>query len=76
MNDCYKNCPIYIRPHWDDFLKKVRGYMQVATPTNERSDYLYRVCVGSYTVEANARERLKDVKQVYNDAFLIKTVKK
>ena len=76
MNDGYKNCPIYIRPHWDEFLKKVRGYMQIATPTNEKSEYLYRVCVGAYAVEANARERLKEVKKTYPDAFLIKTVRK
>lgn len=74
LNDGYKNCPIYIRPHWDEFLKKVRGYMQ--TLTTEKSDYLYRVCVGTYSIEANARERLKEVKKVYPDAFLIKTVRK
>ena len=74
LNDGYKNCPRYIRPHWDEFLKKVRGYMQ--TTTIEKSDYLYRVCVGAYSVEANARKQLKEVKTIYPDAFLIKTVKK
>ena len=74
LNDGYKNCPIYIRPHWDEFLKKVKGYMQ--TLTTEKSDYLYRVCVGTYSVEANARARLKEVKEIYPDAFLIKTVRK
>lgn len=76
LNDGYKNCPIYIRPHWDEFVKKVRGYMQTAIPTNEKSDYLYRVVVGAYSIEANARERLKEVKKTYPDAFLIKTVRK
>lgn len=27
-NDGYKNCPIYIRPHWDKFKATVQGYMQ------------------------------------------------
>ena len=68
----YKVCPLYIIPHWTEFVKRVASYMQPAV----ESEYLYRVCVGSYGVEANARARLKEVKEVYPDAFLIKTVKK
>ena len=27
INNSYKNCPVYILPHWEAFLKKVAGYL-------------------------------------------------
>lgn len=33
-NDNYKNCPIYIRPHWDSFKAKVSTYLAQLKNTN------------------------------------------
>lgn len=80
LNDGYKNCPIYIRPHWDDFIKKVAGYMTKTEPSAVKEDspvgYRYNVTVGVYSVENNARERLKEVQKIYPDAFIKKTIVK
>jgi cell division protein FtsN len=73
MNDGYKNCPIYIRPHWDEFKAKVKSYM---TPSADDSKYLYRVVCGSFANKANAEKLLNEVKSAYPDAFISAVVKK
>lgn len=77
----YKVCPAFIIPHFRDFINRVKGYMpkteaKPQTEVKPESQYLYRVCIGTYSVEKNARERLKEIRKAYPDAFLIKTVKK
>jgi N-acetylmuramoyl-L-alanine amidase CwlA len=83
-NDNYKNCPVYIRPKWDDFKALVKGYMakeDVLTPVPENpatpatpaapEEYsLYYVQVGAFTVKANANNYLNEVKKKYADAFI------
>ena len=63
LNDGYKNCPIYIRPKWDDFKALVKSY---------RSQYksLYYVQVGAFKKEDNARAFLETVKKAYPSAFV------
>lgn len=73
MNDGYKSCPKFIRPHWDEFKAKVRSYMP---PPVDDSKYLYRVVCGSFANKANAEKLLNEVKSAYPDAFISAVVKK
>ena len=80
LNDGYKKCPIFIRPHWDKFVEKVNGYMEPKAATISEKEkvekqYLYNVVVGVYGVKTNAEAALKDVKKNYPDAFIKRTVK-
>lgn len=69
-NDGYKNCPIYIRPHWDKFKNTVAGYMQQLSGTNTTSGKLYRVQVGAFSSKENAEKFLKEVQKYFPDAFI------
>ena len=79
LNDGYKNCPVYIRPHWDEFVKKVEQYMeQLSTKPVEQPEektIMYNVVVGVYSVKENADTALKEVQRNYPNAFIKKTVK-
>ena len=69
-NDGYKNCPIYIRPHWDKFKNAVAGYMQQLSGTNTASGKLYHVQVGAFSSKENAEKFLKEVQKHFPDAFI------
>ena len=69
-DDRYKNCPIYIRPHWDKFKNTVAGYMQQLSGTNTASGKLYRVQVGAFSSKENAEKFLKEVQKHFPDAFI------
>ena len=84
----YKVCPIFIIPHWKDFVAKVQKYIDgwrkplVAEQSDKpketstgTSAILYNVVVGVYSNKQNAQEFLKQVQKNYPDAF-IKTTKK
>lgn len=78
LNDGYKGCPIYIRPHWDEFVSVVNRYMADTTePVKEepQEKYIYRVQVGAYIDRNNAVNKLKEVRKNYPDAILTKTRK-
>lgn len=63
-NDGYKNCPIFIRQHWDKFKAAVTGYME------KFSGKIYRVQVGAFSSRANAEKFLKQVQKYFPDAFI------
>lgn len=63
LNDGYKNCPIFIRPKWDDFKSLVSSY-------RVKSKQMYYVQVGAFKKEDNARSYLETVKKIYPAAFL------
>ncbi len=79
LNDGYKNCPVYIRPHWDEFVKKVNQYMeQLSTKPVEQPEEkttMYNIVVGVYGIKENADAALKEVQRNYPNAFIKKTVK-
>ena len=56
----HKNCPLYILPHWGDFLSKVKKHYttQAAPVTTTPADTgkLYRVQVGAFAQKANAEK--------------------
>lgn len=84
----YKVCPIYIIPHWADFVKQVGAYQKTEhateekpaaaaenTAANEDKTYLYNIVVGVYGKMDNAKNALKEVQKVYPGAFIKRTVK-
>jgi len=76
LNDGYKNCPVFIRPHWDDFKALVNKYLKAdEKPADTDKNYLYNIVVGVYANKKNADEALKYVKKDYPTAFIKKTVK-
>ena len=61
----YKVCPIYIIPHWQDFVAKVKRYIgDVSTPK------MYYVQVGAFRSRENAEAYLANVKKDYPGAFI------
>ena len=77
----YKVCPIYIIPHWKDFVTKVQKYIDgwrhplIAEQSEEAeakpaTTKLYNIVVGVYSKKENAQEFLKEVKKKYPDAFI------
>ena len=70
--DGYKGCPVYIRPHWDEFKAKVSGYLE-ALEAQEEKNVLYRVQVGAFRNEENAKNYLASVKKHFPDAYIVKT---
>lgn len=67
-DDGYKKCPIYIRPHWDAFVAKVKGYMKKAEA--EKPKPKYYVQVGAFSCKETAEEYLRNVRRVFPDAFI------
>lgn len=67
LNDGYKNCPVFIRPHWAAFLGKVKGYMK---PVEMPSKPKYYVQVGAFASKENAEAYCKAVQKYYPDAFI------
>jgi len=54
LYDNYKGCPIFIRPHWMDFKKKVMGYME-----SKQVQYYVVKQYGAYSDKSNAERILK-----------------
>lgn len=69
LDDGYKGCPVYIRPHWDEFKAKVSGYLS----EQEEKNTLYRVQVGAFRSKENAEIYLASVRKVFPEAFIVKT---
>lgn len=67
--DGYKGCPVYIRPHWGKFKAKVSEYLE----EQEENNVLYRVQVGAFRNEENAKNYLASVKKHFPDAYIVKT---
>lgn len=65
-NDNYKNCPVFIRPHWIAFKETVQGYTKAYSKVKE----LLYVQVGAFSKKENANAMLKEVRQKYPDAFI------
>lgn len=74
-DDGYKNCPVFIRPHWDEFKGLVNKYLGTGTAKTDGKQYYYNIVVGVYGNKDNADAALKEVKKVYPGAFIKKTVK-
>lgn len=71
LDDGYKGCPIYIRPHWDSFLKSIESFREKKAeevPVDKKS--LYYVQVGAFSSKINAEKYLNEVKKKYPDAFI------
>ena len=68
LNDGYKNCPVYIRPHWDSFVDKINSYMRKEEKPVAKSKYY--VQVGAFSSKENAEKYLADVKKDYPNAFI------
>ena len=63
--DHYKGCPVYIIPHWTEFIASIEQYRQrKATKT------MYYVQVGAFSSKANAESYLKTAKKDYSAAFI------
>lgn len=71
IDDGYKNCPIYIRPHWDEFVAKVNKYM-----TPQESNILYNVVTNAFSVKANAERELAEVRKYFPKACIKQTIRK
>lgn len=70
LNDGYKNCPIYIRPKWDDFKALVHSYRKQAVSEPADGGKMYYVQVGAFSSKANAEKYLETVKKDYPNAFI------
>ena len=70
LDDGYKNCPVYIRPKWDEFKALVQGYRKQANSEPADSGKMYYVQVGAFGSKANAEAYLKQVKADYPNAFI------
>lgn len=66
--DGYKGCPVYIIPHWSDFVREVESFRKSQT-TNSK---LYYVQVGAFSSEKNAVNYKNEVSKVYTNAFVKK----
>lgn len=84
----YKVCPIFIIPHWKEFVAKVQKYIDEMRqpPATEQTEKpkestaaakttMYNVVVGVYTQKENALAFLKEVQKKYPDAFVKTTIK-
>ena len=69
LPDGYKGCPVYIRPHWDEFKAKVSSYLGELTG----GKILYRIQVGAFHSKENAETYLANVKKAFPNAYIVKT---
>jgi N-acetylmuramoyl-L-alanine amidase CwlA len=70
LNDGYKGCPVYIRPHWAEFKAKVQEYMTALSAASTAESQKYYVQVGAFASKANAEAYLAKVKSDYPNAFI------
>lgn len=81
MYNSYKNCPVYILPHWSEFKAKVKKYMsgnaEADTATSGSSQSLYRVRkswsdsksqIGAYSSLDNAKKACKTGYFVFDES--------
>ena len=62
-----KRCPAYILPHWEQFKKKVEGYMQDPVMYYVRKDFHdTKSQIGSYKTIANAKAACKPFYKVFD----------
>lgn len=70
LNDHHKNCPVYIRPHWDKFKATVQQYIDQLKKNEGKPTAKYYVQVGAFSNKANAEAYLSTVKKTFPDAFV------
>ena len=79
LNDGYKNCPVFIRPKWDDFKALVQSYRNQAVAEPGDDDEMYYLQIGAFRDRKKAEAALKTAqteKRAYPEAFLKKFTKK
>lgn len=65
-----KECPLYILPHWDDFVAKVSSQLEFIKGVDSP---IYKVQVGAFTVKANAEKLLEKIKEAgFTSAYIKK----
>jgi len=76
LDDGYKGCPIFIRPHWYEFKTVVYNYMRQFKSITEESvkpetSYQYLVVkqLGAYSNSDNADKMLKEMKKKDPDGY-------
>lgn len=70
LNDGYKNCPVFIRPRWNDFKALVQSYRKQAVAEPADGGKMYYVQVGAFSSKENAEKYLEAVKKDYPSAFI------
>lgn len=63
LDDGYKNCPVYIRPHWDKFLNMVRKYMKNTKTETKTETTVKNTDKQDTTAQSTTAETTKDVVQ-------------
>lgn len=79
LNDGYKNCPVYIRPKWDEFKALVQSYRKGNSEESADNDEMYYLQIGAFKDKNVAEAALKTAqttKKAYPDAFLKKFTRK
>lgn len=68
-----KNCPLYILPHWNKFLDKVKEYYneKVEPETKPKTNTLYRVQTGAFKHKSNADALLNRLKKDGFDTYMV-----
>lgn len=70
-----KNCPIVIRPHWEQFKTQVNNYLQeLKTPpkAKDEEETIWRVQVGAFKNKAYAEDFVRTLKLAGFDAYITK----
>lgn len=73
VDDGYKGCPIYIRPHWGTFKAAVKKYLDALNADNlaeQKAPQMYYVQVGAFKNTVNANAYLSDVRKKCRGAFI------
>ena len=70
-----KNCPIYILPHWDEFVCRVKGYhdKDKAESTSAADEKLYKVQLGAFKNKDNAEKLAETLKKAGYDTYITST---
>ncbi len=63
LKNSRKNCPVYIIPHWGEFVKAVAGFVP-------KKPARYFVQVGAFSSKANAESYLNEVRKKYPNAYI------
>lgn len=72
VQNARKNCPLYILPHWDEFVGKVKGYYDKdkALSAPSEDDKLYKVQLGAFKNKANAEKLEAELKSKGYDTYI------
>lgn len=66
-----KNCPVVIRPHWDEFIKAVQKHLDAMRPVEKtETGVVYTVQVGAFSVKANAEAYAEKIKKAGFDCYV------